>query len=529
MSHASEKKRTWFVKWALISATAAFLLLGMGLASRNLHHIHHDPIRGFEAWENHHQGGTWNTIALPQKGSTEVDVENFVAWWTPGQAALPAPIIQYTGLPAHWVLRGISWGCVFLFMAGLFAVFRQAGIGGNLLWASLFLVSAHHNTFLHFSEYMGGTTLILPLVPWFVFWLLKNQNNALLTFLGFVVFGLVGFCLKASFVLFLLAAWGYIAMSTPVKIKKIISSGAALLGVAVAVLWYTTQGPTPASQEDTVGFFNVQKHLLADFFTAPVLSLLAGFNFMEALFIPKTVLGGVRATYYLLLPLGVFSIWFLIKIFRQSHRSKLPLFFISGWLVLSVLHTYWYAGNKSISYELRHYLPLAVLGLPLLLRWVRKLRYGKVWAFMVLFAGLFFGGLKMANLKAHYSDGFVAQDGLVYPEKYATGMRYLQQMDTLAQTEGALFLVAANWHYTRALQHRDRAAIFPYNDNWVLNTGLEQTHYIPADTLRFERYQKIYLFQTIDAEPFIPKGFELKEEHLVVKDTWMRVFKPITD
>jgi len=335
------------------------------------------PRMGFDAafalpaWFHFQEGGTWNTILIPDPNDISQSVESPVSWWPPGQYLLLGIF--------HSV--GFSFGTtalIFSFITTLSASIGMAAFARSLEapvkslpWIS-YAVSCSYYNFINFSHFQSGEPLTLALWPWvtLVAWKFRKRNFLLIPILP--VLFLLGSFFKHSFAIYALCILAFLwsenirergfTLKNGIKsiIKDLLEASLPLVSVGfiyIAIRHYCIDtSATPAtgripnhfhfSLQETLGFVSV----------SPLLSIYSISSILDKLVHKFSLSSPSEAISSLYCKLAfVFPLFIYFYISLSKSKDKITRFSGLTSLILSTLYFIFHSLDLAISQENRHY------------------------------------------------------------------------------------------------------------------------------------------------------------------------------
>ncbi|MDX5404751.1 MAG: hypothetical protein LPK28_04520 [Bacteroidota bacterium] len=482
--------------------------------------VNHDPIRGFEVLDQMDRGGKWNHLEYPGT-SLDADVSIFLSWWTPGQYSLPAITERFTDRQnslAIWVI--LPWVS---FLLGIYLLGRNWSVPVPARLLILLMLVWHPETFMGLWEYKGGGALMMGFLPWYVLFLFRLDPAQVRSFWYWGILSVLGVFLKSSFILWALGGGSYILFRLWKTKKLDRRRGLHLLASAVLsfapIIWFISRGQTPNEAVDPEGFFGMGNHLMADILIPPVLSLFSGWSVAGEIFSLDTFLRSHGwSPFVSLIPifgLGVAMFMAIRTVVTARIQEFLLIHLFLFWLIFSA----WYLSDRAISYEVRHFFPLGVLFMIPIFWWILK-KLGSTGHLLILAGILLYGVGQWSGRWVYFSEGFLAGDGIRYPNRYRVGFEALEDVRQKAGEE-TLILIESNWHYSRAVGPADKVVIGRYRGDWKVNPGVELDVLPEVSEIGFSRYGTIWHLCLDPEKAFRPAGFSEVSRQTLEDGQWI--------
>jgi hypothetical protein len=323
-----------------------------------------DALRGFEVIRYSESFGTWNRMYFPNPHIPDELLSVFVSWWTPGQYQWPALFMHVAG---NWS-NAIALSVVLALASGVWGWARLWKFSGfPHIWILLLILILHRNFYWHILLYMGGDVLLFAVLPHFFMAVLRGKNF----WIQLPFWLLIGFWAKASFILFALPAvimryWShrYIVL-TYIRLLP-----AAVVGILL-FYFYLQPGETPSGTVDMEGYVNLPHRWwngLIYSFSAPFAVNFWGWSMAESLW--KSGIASEWMIYAIFIVMTMAGGFLLLKKGKYSEYQKLSL---AVFLFIAVFFTFQQSRFAAISFEARHFYPVALLTLPLLLNGFKRI------------------------------------------------------------------------------------------------------------------------------------------------------------
>lgn len=325
-----------------------------------------DALRGFEIMQQYKEGAAFNTLNYPGISNAIYTYE--IAWWAPGQWIIPYVISLVTGIASLQQLQAImiALGLIAAFV-GYNRLFQLLKIDPLIRITSLLLMVCSPLFYWQSLMYHGGDLLTIAYFPWFATYLItRNKIFCFREALFFFILGVAGVYLKTSFLLFVAGGGLFLffreRQTFLERLKRNWHFGFAALGVLIFAKFLLLNGETPGSAMDQEGWFGVPNDITGDLlysFSSPL-----GIFTTAGIVIQRYAVthGSDLFVVFVLLTLAFTSFLFVIKELWHHQRYGKLLLFMPYTVFFAFL--FFYLDDKAVSYEMRHFAPLAFLFYP---------------------------------------------------------------------------------------------------------------------------------------------------------------------
>jgi hypothetical protein len=422
-------------------------------------------------WE---KGGAWNYLSYP---TIYGEFSYFLAWWSPGQWMLTYFLKIIFGENIQFIHFILIFSFTTLGLIGYFKVFKQFQFSSQITFLSLFLIVTNQLFYWHFILFYGGDLFVFCALPYFVLFLINVRTSITIkNLLLFTALSLLGIFLKNTFLIFVGFGLFYIYFSNfkflESKIKSlfyITITGTSI--ILYAYHFFLSKGETPGSAIDIIGYENVKNDLFGDLFYAlgspigiftkitPILQKSS--VFFNKFNINVNIFQGFMT---LLTILFVFYI-------RKSSLQKYAVFLIYFVLPILVLFMIFHIQNKAISYEMRHFAPLAYFFFPGILFWVFNLKkYKKPLIYCLIF--LAFLDLSIFFIKKNdFQKSHNAFKGHYFYNEESELLNFVNQIDQ--KKDSTLFISQNVWFPIFGIEKNDKICLLNVNDSLFVFPGME--------------------------------------------------------
>ena len=326
------------------------------------------------SWDHYRRTGEFSRTVATDPANIAHAKESLLTWWSPGPQILTG-MAEYAGLPIGagvvvWASLGIilqAWGYHRLLVA--------LGYSDNVVSLTLLATTLSWHSLYALRQFQGGETFASALFPWFCVSLLYCRKSPVRVFCIISCLGLIGSFLKLSFLITTAALTLSVVISAfvdrtgeiQVLKRRARLTLAAFAGLALcwaAVHWgFTSRGINPATGSykslTVIGI----THATVMAFVLPFCSMFALVSSVGRLCIAAHWPPIEDNTVILAVMIGA-SAW----AYRQSWRESpggIPKSIVAGFLMTYVAaFALLYAQGASVSFEDRHFRPIALMLLP---------------------------------------------------------------------------------------------------------------------------------------------------------------------
>ena len=336
-----------------------------------------DALRGYEILNQYEEIGIWNSLSYPSDFLN--NVHYFVSWWSPGQWLLPYLLMKITSFESIQIIQNlIIIFCLILCVFGYTLLFKKLGFSSTTRWLALMCIVTNQLFYWQTLMYFGGDLLLLAIFPFFILLLIDEKQKSFLWYFSFTAIVLIGLIAKNTFVVIIICA--LIFMLTKKGIKKpkiqfyIFFSTLSILLIVAFYLLHLKWGETPGSATDTEGYSGVPNDWIGDLFYG----IGSPFGiFSRITFIVQKIAGNIGFINAFQLVPGLISILFIVYLTKRPISTyqqliiRFTLPFIGFFCLMFIL-------NQAVSYEMRHFAPVAFLFFPGIIDWMLGLKWKKI-------------------------------------------------------------------------------------------------------------------------------------------------------
>lgn len=427
-----------------------------------------DVLRGYVSMEQFLNGENFNTLNY-QLASEKVSY--FVAWWTPGQYILPYGL-KSLGMSLQTAQSILICSFLGVSLIGYLRLFRFFGFSPTISLLSILLILTNHLFFWNSLMYFGGSLFELALLPWFLVFLLKIESFSVKTGLIYFALALVLFFLKATFLIHVGIGLGVLLLGYKSFQKKesaiIVLTGLSIL--AVCYFSFLQFGETPSSAVDNGMYNSIPNNVWNDIFT-PFASIV-GIPFAVGTFVQKMLpyyswIGYIG--YGIMALLSLYSLYLFRKISKISNKHQRLVLFSVIFLGLFIL---FYLTNRAISYDFRHFAPLAFVFVPFLLKelrlYIKSVKFYYLLVFGVIALNVLFYTVKRLSVPGSMKE----MNGIYYSNDRRNALSYLHFQDNKVPKEPTIFLIGT-WNLEPIWSGTNVIPVVYKNGDWLLISGME--------------------------------------------------------
>jgi|GEM_PF-7016476 len=459
-----------------------------------------DVFRGYETLHQWQQGGDWNTLAYPRIHGT---YSFFVAWWSPGQWMLPYFLELIVGNHFQVIQISLVVFCVIVGLYFYYKLFRFFNFSKQTSLIALLLIVTNQLFYWHFFLFYGGDLFVFAFLPIFIRFLCSLKSPfSLLQILGFIALSIVGIFLKNTFLLFFVVGCFYLILSNHITpIKKWKDSLYLLVSILIVVggsfFFFLRHGETPSAAIESATYNGVSNDFMGDVFYSlgspmGIITRITP-SFQKAA--PWLVDFPVITLFFLLFTVVLTFLLFRFIYLKYTSVDKKDFVQISFFFVLPVLlaFDYFYLKDSAISYEMRHFAPLAFLFVPVVVDWINSFKKARYWLFgalifisLVDFAGFFIQGNQLTKSRSFVGDKLVNNEE-------AELLHFVMDWDN--SNKNSLLLVENYWFPLTGVSSNEKIALRLENGDWKVVSGMELDHapIVYLNELKLEKYNSIML------------------------------------
>lgn len=432
-----------------------------------------DAFRGFEAMEQFAEGASFNTLNYPSTDAPHYSY--YVAWWSPGQWVLPYFLKYVFHIGSIQVIQTLL---IFFALCGsiygYYRLFLRLGFTSATVFLSIIMIVTNQLFYWHTLIYYGGDLFLLLITPYFLLLLLRfNKMADLRSFLLLFIFCAVGIFFKNTFILYMAAAGIFLLVSPKhdgrsSKVMQLVSYAiSSIILLFITYYFHISRGETPGSAIDHEGYNGIPNNLIGDL-SYPLGSAVGIFTRIS-FFIQKAFHGsGPTGNILQIIPLAVIVLYLLDHVIKKwdEHSRLIVLFCIPFLGFFSVF----FLMDKAISYELRHFAPIAFLFFPGLIDWMffrlkRSVTYLLILTFCTVDVGLF--GMSVINLSKNQT----MWHDLKVSKKDAELFKVIEKWDS--EHSKGLVIIEEYWLPVIAVRNNDKLVIKKQDGSLFVVSGME--------------------------------------------------------
>jgi len=449
-----------------------------------------DALRGFEAMNQFEAGGELNVLSYPIVNG---EFSFFLSWWAPGQWMLPY-FIQKLGIENIQYIQAILiLLCTSAGLFGFYKLFKFASFSDQIVWGSLIAIVTNQLFYWHFFLYYGGDLLVFSFLPYFVLFVFKLARKvSVKNIIFFVLLALIGCFLKNSWIIVTFAALVFVGAN---YFKLIFSKTTLLLGFSGVIVYgvvyflFLQHGETPGNSIRTGQYMGLTHDLFGDMFYA-FGSPFGVFTRISPIIQKAGIYFSTNLNFLGIIPfLGSLYLFFIL--FKKWSNSYYKFLFYFGGIFLLIM-TMLYFLDRAVSYEMRHFAPIAFLFLPVIFQWIVESKFVKVLTSIVVLIcvldlALFFAQIQRVE-SAH---AFVGDYKMLTNEVELINL--VKEWDE--NTGNGILISEEVWFPIHFVKRNAKISLNSTSDDkWVVNSGMELTkeRYVRLDKVS-ENYDNLLL------------------------------------
>jgi hypothetical protein len=457
-------------KFNIFIALATILVVGFGIIAVFFKGsgTFADALRGYELLWQFTRGSSWNTLNYAYGPQT---FEIFVSWWSPGQWMLPWLFLQ-AGLSIQATQALIITICTIGALWGYWLLFRKFGFSALISLASIALIATNQLFYWHYILYYGGDLLLLAFLPFFLLFLLKLQQNiSPLNLFFFTLLCLLGIFLKSTFIILIACSLCLLFLSEMGTLKAFLKASiAAAIVIAAVYFTYLSKGETPGSATDSVGYNNVPNDAWGDIFYSfgSPLGVMSRFSpFLQKL---ATHLPPLKISVNLLQIIPFITSLLLLLQFMRLKRGSYAHLLLYFSMPFFAVFTLLFLMDKAVSYEMRHFAPIAFLWFPGILHWALMHKGKKI--FIAILIAVSIADVAQFPLKArNFDQSHSLWNGIKIHKEEVEAYRLIEAWDK--QNRNGIAIIEGEWEKVMAVSNNDKIALEKTENEWGLASGME--------------------------------------------------------
>lgn len=471
-----------------------------------------DVLRGFEILHQRKQGADWNTLNYPD---TRGAYSFFVAWWSPGQWGIPAFLIEIFGKHLQEIQLFLVVSCTLTGLYFYYKLFVKLKFSITISLASLLLIVTNQLFYWHYFMYYGGDLFVFAFLPIYILFLLKLSNSfSFKNLFLFVLLSFLGLFLKNTFVIFVIVGcvmlFFYKKLYSKINREKFIRLAiAALLILIPYFILYLSKGATPGTTIVEGTYKQIPNTIWGDLLYSwgsaiGILTRISPVTQKMIVFFENSGVFLLASQLILLIP-SFFLFRFIFIKYRGGDSEK--MYSIAFFFALPVLlvFNYLYLFNKAVSYDMRHFAPIAFLFAPALIEWIKsikkwnKILFTAIICICLLDLGLFgFNAYQLHQKRAFYGE-------LLLNKNETKILNFVNTWDK--KHSNSLILSENYWLPLFAVKNNDKLSIRLKNKQWTVVSGMEldEAPVISVERLNLPQYDSILLLSNKKENYFINK------------------------
>lgn len=449
-----------------------------------------DVLRGYESMYQFMDGGSCNTLTYPSLSSPEFSY--YIAWWSPGHWLFPYLFICL-GIESIQVIQVLLITvCLSLALYGYIHLFKAFGFNRKEIWISMLAILTSQSFYWHTFLYYGGDLLFLSIVPFFVLFLVKHTEYPTWKRIGsFSLLIIAGLIAKNTFVIVIIGGLIFLSITTLDSSTR--KEGRQLLLYlligAIAICWiyitHLSKGETPASAIDLEGYTGVPNNFIGDISYA--LGSPIGIFSRFTVLIQKV--GGLAFGNFLqLLPLAFMLVFYIRSFLKRDkiYHQVILWFCLPFFCAFSIF----FLQDKAISYEMRHFAPIAFVFFPGIIQWLYSFNYKGVITLAIVLFCLVDLGLFALNVK-QLNETHLMWNSLKLPKSDVNVLKSIEKWDN-THCNG-LIIIDDYWQLSVGQLQNDKVVLRLRNDSVEVVSGMELDHPDKLDDLSIltETYSNI--------------------------------------
>jgi hypothetical protein len=432
-----------------------------------------DALRGFEVLNQYKTGVTWNSMQYPADLIT--DTVYFVSWWSPGQWLLPYFFVKTIGIDSIQLLQAIIIiPSTIISLVGYQMLFKKLGFEKHTRWLALFCITSNQLFYWQTLMYYGGDLIMLTVFPYFLIFLINNKHINYRLFLSFVLLSIIGLIAKNTFVIVLLCAMLFVIFRKDGKRKQNLRLNfifviSCLIIIGAFYFLHLKWGETPGGAQDFEGYNGIPNNWIGDlaYSIGSPLGIFTRYTF----FIQKIASSFSFINLLQVIPV-ILMLWYLYYLTRKTisiYQQLIVWFclpFIGAFCLMFIL-------NQAVSYEMRHFAPVAFVFFPGFIDWMLQSSRKKVMTFSILafcLMDLAWFGYSLNKIE-HDSEFWYTYK---VSKADAQNLNKISEWDS--KNKNALILIEDYWALNIAARHNKKLVLQKDEKGWKVVSGMELDH-----------------------------------------------------
>lgn len=408
---------------------------------------------GFETLKSMLAGGKFNYLSTVDPINIANNIESFSSTWTPGQYMFSFLLIKYLHLNLGESLFVIVSIINIIGLFGFYHLFINLTFSKRLALISIVVIALQRYFSLPFSIYNGGDALIFGFLPWFILLVIKLTLKSFSGFFTIVTIGLVGFFIKASFLITLLSLCFYLFLkavdNSKNDLKKAVAPTAIIafaLLTTLAVCYFTFLNTGIYSEQRFEFQFNLSNTFyifssilntalsLDDVFNK--LFLFPGNTFNLSTIAITTLIWNICLT--------ILSFVVLKRVYNLKEYKNLRLLSLSFFLVyLLIFLMLWNKKEITSSLEMRHLRPLGLVFIPVIILLIKQNK-NKIFVFitcLIVVISIIYGPVSFLQREVNiYKTNALGAQGFRHGIIDKQTLNYLHKIDEVSNQSTIIYV-----------------------------------------------------------------------------------------
>ncbi len=465
-----------------------------------------DALRGYEILLQYKEFGIWNSLNYPSDLINNTSY--FVSWWSPGQWFVPYLIMKISGIASFQILQNlIIIPSLLLCVFGYTLLFKKLGFSASTRWIAIMCIVSNQLFYWQTLMYYGGDLLLLALFPYFILLIIDDKKKSIFWYFSFTAIVIIGFFAKNTFLILLSCAVIFMLSRKGLKQQKLkfsfIAISISIILISSFYFLHLKWGETPGNAIETEGYNGIPNDWVGDLFY----SIGSPFGiFSRFTFIIQKIAGNISFINILQIIPALISILFIVQLVKKpvSTYQQLLLRFAIPFLVFFCLM---FLLNQAVSYEMRHFAPIAFLFFPGIIDWMIGFKWKK---FMLFSIYLFF---ITDMLWFTYSFNKIQSESsfwnsLKVSKSDAENLEIISKWDN--ENSRSLIIIEDYWALNIAARKNKKLILQKDNLGWKIVTGMEldKPDYCNLNQIdNLKKYNKILLVSSRETKNKLMDNF----------------------
>jgi hypothetical protein len=431
-----------------------------------------DALRGYEILFQYKAFGNWNSLSYP--ADLINNTSYFVSWWSPGQWFVPYFIMKISGIASFQILQTlIIIPSLLLCVFGYTLLFKKLGFSSLTRWIAIMCIVSNQLFYWQTMMYYGGDLLMLALFPYFILLVIDDKHKSTLWYFSFSAILIMGLFAKNTFLILLACAVIFMLSRKGLKHQKLKYSMIAIsISIALIASFYFLHlkwGETPGNAIDTEGYNGIPNDWFGDLFY----SIGSPFGiFSRFTFIIQKIAGNISIINAFQIIPALISILYIVQLIKKpvSTYQQLILKFAIPFLMFFCLI---FLLNQAVSYEMRHFAPIAFLFFPGIIDWMIGFKWKKIMLFSIyLFCitDLMWFGYSLNKIASETT----FWNSLKVSKSDAENLETITKWDN--ENKQSLVLIEDYWALNIAARKNKKLVLQKDSLGWKVSTGMELDH-----------------------------------------------------